>query len=301
MNGSEKKKVVFIINPMSGLNKVMPRRTVIDAVIDKDLFDYDIVMTEYPGHATEIAAKAPRDGADMVVAVGGDGTVNEVGCGLIHTGVPMGIVPCGSGNGLARHLGVSCNSIMAVRSLAGSVSVDIDYGTINGHPFFTTCGVGFDAMVSMEFSKGRMRGKLMYMETILKELREYHGDSYDIIIDGIPSQQKAFLITCANACQWGNNAYIAPEASLRDGYMDVVSLNGFQMTDVPALAYQLMHRELQNNPLYACRRCKSVVIKKNGPSYAHYDGDPVVLDGDISVVIREKGLSVLVPDSRREI
>lgn len=296
-----KRKVVFIVNPISGLNKVLPKRALIDAFIDKTLFDYDIVMTEYPKHATEIARKASADGANIVVAVGGDGTVNEVGCGLVNTGTSMGIVPCGSGNGLARHLGISMNFIKAIRSLAGSVPVNIDYGTINGHPFFTTCGVGFDAIVSMKFSKGKVRGRLMYLETILKELREYHGESYNVIFDGELSEQKTFLITCANACQWGNDAYIAPEASLCDGYMDVVSLSNFQMMDIPLLAYQLMNKELTNNRAYSVRRCKSVVIRKDGPCYAHYDGDPVVIDGDIGIEIREKGLWVMIPDPNRVI
>ena len=153
-----KKKAVFIINLKSGTSDKAAIPDLIDTTLDKELFDYEIAVTEYAGHASEIAAKAKDNGIDVVVAVGGDGTVNEVAKAIVHSNTALGIIPCGSGNGLARHLLLPINARKAIEVINRCEIRDLDYGIINGYPFFCTCGMGFDAFVSMKFAEAGKRG-----------------------------------------------------------------------------------------------------------------------------------------------
>ena len=164
---NSKRKIVFVYNPTSGTIRLIPVIPIIERFVNRDLYDFSIVSTQYRGHATELARQYAAQNYDAVIAVGGDGTVNEVGCGLIGTNTALGIIPCGSGNGLARHLGISMDPFKAVKWLDKSIFSEIDYGMIEDHPFFCTCGVGFDAKVTDTFSKAGTRGVLTYMESIL--------------------------------------------------------------------------------------------------------------------------------------
>lgn len=297
----EKTRVVFIINPISGIKRIVSKQTLIDTFLDKDKFEPTYLITGYAGHAVSLAAQCAEQGYDIVVAVGGDGTVNEVGRGLIHTGVPMGIIPCGSGNGLARHLGIPLDFMAAVRWLGKTRILDIDYGLMNGRPFFTTCGVGFDALVSYKFAQGKGRGKLRYLENILHEVLKYHNETYRLIIDGEETDMEAFLVTCANADQWGNNAYIAPTASLQDGMLDISVIPHFTAADVPMLAFQLMNKQLDKNPKFFSTKCRDLVIVRQGEGVAHFDGDPLRLENEIRICVHPGGLRVAAPDKKREV
>ena len=166
-----KRRILFVYNPISGGHRLIPVTSIIRTFTNRDLYDFSIVTTDHKGHATELAAEYAEKGYDAVIAVGGDGTVNEVGCGLIGTETALGIIPCGSGNGLARHLGIPTDPYKAVKWLDKSIFENIDYGLIEEHPFFCTCGVGFDAKVSESFSSSRTRGLLTYLENILKIYR----------------------------------------------------------------------------------------------------------------------------------
>ena len=279
----------------------MPVVPIIEKFINNDIYEYEIINTQHKGHATEIAREYAARRYDAVIAVGGDGTVNEVGCGLIGSDTALGIIPCGSGNGLARHLGIPIDPFKAVKWLDKSIFTDIDYGTMNGQPFFCTCGVGFDAKVSDSFSKAGTRGVLTYLESIMKEIATYHNETYKLSFDDSSETFEAFFITCANADQWGNNAFIAPTASLQDGLLDVIAAHPFNVVDAPLIAFQLFNRQIDKNPKVSVRKCNGVTITREKEGPAHYDGDPVIMGREIRIEIVPSGLKVLIPDKRRGI
>lgn len=296
-----KRKVVFVYNPVSGSRRIIPVVPIIERFVNRDLYDFSIVSTEYKGHATELAREYAARNYDAVIAVGGDGTVNEVGCGLIGTGTALGIIPCGSGNGMARHLGVSMDPFKAVKWLNKSIFADIDYGTINGHPFFCTCGVGFDATVSEAFSNAGSRGVLTYMESILLKIATYKDKLYKLSFDNASETFESFIVTCANADQWGNNAFIAPTASMQDGLMDVVVIHPFTPLDAPLLAFQLFNRQLDKNEKVTIRKCRRLTITREEDGPAHFDGEPIQLGKEINIEMVPGKLKVLIPDRRRSI
>lgn len=296
-----KRKIVFVYNPISGGHRLIPVIPIIERFVNRDLYDFKIITTEHKGHATEIAKKYAAKKYDAVIAVGGDGTVNETACGLIGTGTALGIIPCGSGNGLARHLGIPLDPFKAVKWLDKSIFTDIDYGMMEDHPFFCTCGVGFDAKVTDVFSKAGTRGVLTYMESILKEIATYHNETYKLSFNDTSETFEAFFITCANADQWGNNAYIAPSASLRDGLLDVVAAHPFSVVDAPLIAFQLFNRLIDKNPNVTVRKCREITITRKSEGPAHYDGEPVILGKEIHIKLIPEGLKVLLPDKRRGI
>lgn len=296
-----KRKIVFVFNPISGSHRLIPVIPIIERFVNRDLYDFSIVSTKYRGHATELASEYAAKKYDAVIAVGGDGTVNEVGCGLIGTDTALGIIPCGSGNGLARHLGISLDPFKAVKWFDKSIFTEIDYGMIEDHPFFCTCGVGFDAKVTDVFSKAGSRGILTYMESILKEIATYHNETYKLSFDNSSETFEAFFITCANADQWGNNAFIAPTASLKDGMLDVIAAHPFSVVDAPLIAFQLFNKLIDKNPNVSVRKCQGLTITRVSEGPAHYDGEPVVLGKEIHVKLIPEGLKVLIPDKRRGI
>ena len=210
----KKKKIVFIINPISGTVSKSGIPALIEQVLDKEKYSYEIRETEHAGHAEEIAIECKEQGVDVVVAVGGDGTVNEVARGITNSNTALGIIPCGSGNGLARHLMLPMDFKKDIDILNQCEIHDLDYGIINDHAFFCTCGMGFDAFISMKFAEAGKRGLTTYVENVLKEGLNYKPETYRIEDENGTIINRAFLISCANASQYGNNAYIAPHASM---------------------------------------------------------------------------------------
>lgn len=290
-----RKSIAFVINPISGTQSKTAIVKQVDELIDKERFEVEIVYTEYAGHATEIAAERARKGYFAVVAVGGDGTINEIARSLVHTQTALGIIPCGSGNGLARHLQIPMEVKGALQVINGAKMSEIDYGKINDVPFFCTCGVGFDAFVSLKFSQAGKRGPLTYLEKMLQESLRYKPETYDLEMDGISSHYQAFVIACGNASQYGNNAYIAPHASLSDGLLDVTILEPFNMIEAPSLAFQLFNRSIDQNSHVKSFRCRSLRILRKAPGVVHFDGDPMTTGEVVEVQILPKELRVLVP------
>lgn len=289
-----KKKAIFIINLISGTSDKAAIPGLIDQLLDKEKFEYEIAITEYAGHASEIAAKAKDDGVDMVVAVGGDGTVNEVARAIVHSNTALGIIPCGSGNGLARHLQLPINVKKSIEIINAFEVRDLDYGIINGYPFFCTCGMGFDAFISLKFAEAGKRGPLTYIENVLREGLKYEPETYTVMADDETSLHKAFLISCANASQYGNNAYIAPQASMSDGLMDVIIMEPFGLIDAPQISIEMFNKTLNKNSKIKTFRTKKIHIKRSMPGLIHYDGDPTITDADIDVSIESKGIKVIV-------
>lgn len=293
--GEGKLQMVFVINPKSGTHNKTHILDCINERMDKGKFTVEIMYTAYAGHAAEIAKQKAHEGAQAVIAVGGDGTVNEIARSLVHTQTALGIIPCGSGNGLARHLQISMEPPKAIDVINENVQEVIDYGKINDVPFFCTCGVGFDAFVSLKFSQAGKRGPLVYLEKTLRESLNYRPETYEVDMDGSTSHYKAFLIACGNASQYGNNAYITPQAALNDGLLDVTIVEPFTVLDVPALAFQLFNKTIDQNSRIKTFRCQTLHIHRRTPGVVHYDGDPIMMGEDINVRIEKKGVRVIVP------
>lgn len=297
-----KKTIIFVVNPKSGTEGKEAIIKKIEEHIDRSIYDYQIVKTAYAGHAEEIARNAARFYTDIIVAVGGDGTVNEIARGIIHTNSALGIIPCGSGNGLARHLHIPTDPLSAIAILNRGYRLCIDYGKINNKPFFCTCGVGFDAFVSLKFADSGKRGPITYIQNTLKECLTYKPETYEIVNEEMSIKHKAFLIACANASQYGNNAYIAPQASLTDGLLDITILEPFTVLDVPSLAFRLFNKTIDQDSRIKTYQTKRVTIHRTKPSVIHIDGDPVMGEAELNVEIVPKGLNVITTpeDEKRE-
>ncbi|MCM1109153.1 MAG: YegS/Rv2252/BmrU family lipid kinase [Clostridium sp.] len=289
-----KKKLVFVVNPISGTTSKKLILQMLSERLSPDRFDWKVIKTEYPGHAAILAAQEAEAGADAVVAIGGDGTVNEVARSLVHTNTALGIIPCGSGNGLARHLLIPMDPAGAIDIIDQCIIKDLDYGRINDIPFFCTCGVGFDAFVSSKFAQSGKRGLLSYLENTLREGIKYQSDIYEIDIDGEKSKYRAFLIACANASQYGNNVYIAPHACMHDGLMDVTIMEPFSVLEAPQIAFQLFNKTITSNSRIKTFQCQKLHISREQPGVIHFDGDPVMAGKELDVEVIKKGLKVIV-------
>lgn len=289
-----KKKIIFILNPISGTVSKAGIPGLIEERLDKEKFDCRIAETKYAGHATELAQQAARQGIDIVVAVGGDGTVNEVGRALVNTKTAMGILPCGSGNGLARHLNLPMNLKKCIDILNDCDIHTLDYGLINRHPFFCTCGMGFDAFISMKFAEAGKRGPITYMQKILEEGLSYQPETYEIEDEEGTRRYKAFLVSAANASQYGNNAYIAPQASMSDGLLDIIIMEPFDLIEAPQVAIELFNKTLDKNLKIKTFRARHIHIHRKSEGIIHYDGDPVMADADVDISIVPKGINIIV-------
>lgn len=288
-----RQKIAFIINPISGTGSKDKLPGLIHEELDATRFVPEVVFTEYPRHGRELAARFVEEGYYAVVAVGGDGTVNEVARSLIHSSTSLGIIPIGSGNGLARHLTIPMNVKSAIKQLNVSESILIDYGIVNGNPFFCTCGTGFDAYVSTEFAKGNQRGIMAYLEKIITGYFNYKSMNYELKGEGISFKSKAFVLTFANASQWGNNAYIAPQASVQDGKLDISVMSNFPLIAIPSLAIELFAKTIDKGFFMTTLRTREVTLFRDLPGPFHFDGEPYEEGTEIHVKIVSEGLRVL--------
>ncbi len=296
-----KQRILYIVNPISGTQRKQKIAQLAESLTDRIRYEVSVVRTEYAGHASEIAREAAADGVDVVVAVGGDGTVNEVGRGIVETQTALGIIPCGSGNGLARHLCIPMNVRGAIDIINKGVVHSLDYGTINDRPFFCTCGVGFDAFISERFASAGKRGLLTYVENTLKSGLLYKPQEYIIEAGDERETSKAFLIACANASQYGNDALIAPYASMKDGLLDVVVMEPFNTIEAPQVAIQLFTGTLPENSHVKTFQSTHLRITREGNGVAHFDGDPFMTGSVIDVQLHRQGLNVIInPDKPRD-
>ena len=292
------KNIAFIINPISGAKETQNAKRKLPKLImqtlDMEQWLPNIVFTEYAGHATELAHQYARMGFDAVVAVGGDGTVNEVARGLKDTKTALGILPMGSGNGFARHLNIPIRPQKALEMINHSEPINVDYGLANGRLFVSTCGTGFDAVVADNFAGSNKRGFMTYLQNTLKVAFSYQPQTYHIVGDGLDVTHKAFLITFANANQWGYEAMIAPKASVQDGKMDIMLMSSHAILGSASLALRLFTGSIDNSYFMDTIRAKEITLEREEVAPFHIDGDPVEMDKDIHIKIVADGLKVLV-------
>lgn len=293
---SSREKIAFIINPASGIR---PKRGLSHQIldnIDAARYEAEIFQTQIPGHATSITREALSRGVRKIIAVGGDGTVNEIARALIGTQGILGIIPRGSGNGLARHFRIPISLARAMSVLSEGKVIPLDYGMINDIPFFCTAGVGFDAHVGKKFAELPARGIATYVKASVLEFFRYRSHDYTFRIQGHKFTKKAFLVTFANASQFGNEAYIAPHANASDGLIDMVIFSPFPVTSVPDLGVRLFTRRIDKSRYIDIIHCREAEIELDTPvGVIHYDGEPGTTGNKVQVKVRKGGLHILVP------
>jgi len=288
-----KRKALFIINPISGGKKKDGVPDLIDQNIDKAVFDATVVFSDGVSHARIIALEAVGK-YDMIVAVGGDGTVNEIASAIVGSGTALGIVPYGSGNGLARFLGIPMNPNQAIRALVKGHVESIDSGTVNGQPFFNMAGMGFDAHISEVFSHGKKRGFVSYIKSSIEEISTYDEQQYHIEIDGKVYERKAFMLSIANSSQYGNNAHISPKASVQDGLLDICLIRKFPLWRFPEMGIRMLTKTSESTSYVEIIRGKQINVTRQTEGPIHLDGEPQVMGTAIHINIVPSSLKVIV-------
>ncbi|WP_026902771.1 diacylglycerol/lipid kinase family protein [Pedobacter glucosidilyticus] len=287
-------RILFIVNPISGGQVKTFIPSIIDQYLDHDIYDAEIIFTEYAGHATKIAAEAVAAHIDVVASVGGDGTINEVASALESSGKTMAIIPCGSGNGLARTLKIPLDNRKAIQRLNACKTVKIDSGTFNERKFFNMAGIGFDAHISALFAKDKNRGFKGYIQSTFKEISQYQAQAYEISVDGKVYQERAFMISVANSSQYGNNAHIAPFASLNDGLLDVCVIKPFPVYKFPLLAYRMFTKLTHTSNYVDIYRGRDIKITRATDGPVHIDGEPLFFPKQIVIGVKPLSLTLLV-------
>ena len=291
-------RIDFIVNPVSGQKDKSQVLSAIGKHLDFSIFEPRILFTTAAGEGLVLARESQ---ADVVVAVGGDGTVSEVARGVIGTEKILGIIPCGSGDGLALHLGISRAPMLAVETLNKGYVTETDVAYMNGEPFFCTAGFGLDARVSMEFARSTRRGLSRYIELAWEEWLKKDLEEYTISgADGVLWQGKAVFVTVANANQWGNQARIAPMASLQDGLIDVVVVNPFSTLEIPDLATRLMTGRAPSSRHFLHFKGSRFHIRRQADGAVHRDGDPFLSGTDFDFTLQPRLLKVMVPRGKNE-
>lgn len=289
-----KRTICFIVNPISGVGRQKVIEKLIDEKLDRSLFDYEIAYTKAAKHAIELSKDAALRKVDVVVAVGGDGSVNEVSKGLVNTSTAMAIIPTGSGNGLARHLNIPLNLKKAMEVINAGKQTSIDSIQMNEETFANVAGIGFDAHIGWEFAKFGKRGFSSYVKVITRELPRYKAQDFELTIDGKTTIKNAYLISFANGSQWGNNAYIAPTADISDGLMDIAILKDFKFMNAISIGYRMFNKSLNKSSFLEVIKTKEVIVKQKG-SIAHIDGEPIEIGNELRIRVNPLSLKVIVP------
>jgi YegS/Rv2252/BmrU family lipid kinase len=290
-----KKKVLFILNPVSGGKPTDKIPDIIRSEIDTGKYDYEIKFTKHPGHAHELANNAITENIDIIVAVGGDGTVNEVASCLIQSKVVLGIVPVGSGNGLARHLGIPRSVSKAIRLINKSHHHFIDTATVNGKAFISIAGVGFDAEVARKFTDSKKRGFSGYLKIIGTTFMNYKPKKYKITLDNKTLTTKALFISIANSNQFGYNTQIAPKAKLNDGQLDVCIVQKPKWLELPLIANLVFLKMIDKSPHVSITPAKELLIERKKGKYVNLDGEAIKMKKKLHIKINPSSLKVMIP------
>ena len=290
-----KKHLVFIVNPKSGTDRVKAVADAIEANIDKAVYTYDIAYTNKPKHGVELAREAAVNGAFAVVAIGGDGSVNDVAAGLAGSDTALAIIPKGSGNGMARTLGIPMDMAKAIAIINRGKTIQIDLGYAHDRLFVSNAGVGFDARVAGEFAASNRRGLFVYSWLTTKLLWLYRSPVYTITVDGKTVTEKAFLINVANGQQFGYNFKIAPDASWTDGLLDVVVIKRFPKLLGGLLVWRAVRGTILKSRYVSHYRGKDITIHHPELKLMQTDGDVHPCGDTVRFLVQEQIQKVIVP------
>jgi len=289
-------KALFVINPKSGVKKKLNIPDIIAKTIGTAI-DYKIIFWEFKDQdISEIIRNyIKNENYNTVVAVGGDGTVNKIASVLINTNIAFGIIPMGSGNGLARHLKIPLTITKAIQLIIRGKNINIDSCAINNQPFFCTSGIGFDAQVGELFAHTKKRGFINYVKIILSLYKSYKPEEYLLEINDKIINVKAFLITFANANQWGNNAIIAPYADIQDGKINITIIKPFKFYNALAIVFRLYNKTIIHSPFAENYNAQNIKVLKRNSKVIHYDGEPCHADENLTINILPNSLKIIVP------
>ena len=292
---AEKKKIVFIINPFSGTSAKVSTPELIAKQIDSNKYYHSIAFTEYAGHAISLSKAAAEEGADLVVAVGGDGSVNEVAQSLIGTNTCLGVLPGGSGNGFAMHLGIGRNQAKAIDFINNGKEIWIDTCTVNNRFFANVAGIGFDARIAFMTKKNKKRGFLPYFSTSIKESNKFKPTSLKIKLDGRVIEGEYAAAVVANASMYGYHFTIAPEASLQDGIMDIMLIKKSPLYKYFLTSFRFLNRSLHLSKITETYQGKELTISLDKKDYLHVDGEGYESELELNFKINPMSLKVMVP------
>ncbi len=293
-------KIMLIINPISGTGNKDGLDSMVVQRVGSLGFDVDVKYTTCRGDATRLAKMAIDAGYKAVLAAGGDGTINETARALCNTNTALGIIPAGSGNGLARHIGIPIDPGFSLNVIEEMHVEDVDYCTVNGAEFFCTMGVGFDAAVGHRFAAQRRRGLMMYVKSAIEEYKTFKPGQFTLSINGEILTREAFVVAVANASQYGNNAYISPRASITDGLLDVTVIHPGNPLATARMGLDMMTGYLNKNMLVETFRAPAVTIYRSEGGEAHIDGEPVMLGDILDVKCHRHALKVLTPSCQSD-
>lgn len=285
-------KYAFVINPNAGVKKKLNIEEFIASQFPKSIA-YDIIIWENANDITPIAQQIKTKNYSFIIACGGDGTVNMVAALVVNTKMALGILPLGSGNGLARSNGIPMDLLKALHIIVKGKTEIIDSGTINNNPFFCTAGIGFDALIAHKFAESTKRGFVTYFKTSVSEYMNYKPLTYTITVDGKKIETPAFLITVANAGQWGNDVYIAPAAKLNDGLFHISVLKPFPFRTFASFGIKLFSKKADTFKYLESIIGKKVEIEFENELPAHYDGEPLLVKEKVSIEMFPSSLNII--------
>lgn len=301
MDGGEakRKRILFVINPISGVARKEGIPEKIARYLDYTQYDFTIRYTQYAGHATEIAQKAIEENYDIVCAVGGDGSINDIAKALINSHVALGIVPYGSGNGLASHLSIPARNVQgAIKTLNHSKEVLIDVAKSNHGYFFSCAGFGLDSSVARRFRHHAIRGFLSYAWAIVVELFFYFKPFHaKVQIDELEIERDFYVFSAFNANQYGYNFGPFPFTSLKDGLLDVMVLNKFPLIKLPYIFLCLLFKRADLIKESETFRVKKIKIEGDSKRVYQFDGDHFIFHKDLKIEMMPQCLKVLVPNN----
>lgn len=291
------KKIVFIINPNSGTGRYQKAKEIIGQKIDTNKYEYQIIETEFKGHAKKIAKNAVKEGVDIVISVGGDGTLNEISSALVHTPVTLGIIPAGSGNGLAHHINIPINLEESIKIINENYTDTIDTFLLNNKRAVSIAGVGFDAYVAWKYDKTKTRGFWPYFRLAFRSFFTYKSKKYILTIDNQTLKKRALFISFANSSQWGFNTKIAPNASLKDGKIDVCIMEKPSFLNAILLAPKLFSGRIDQSQKMEIIKCESCQIQrsKNKKMHIHIDGEKKKRKRSAEIIVDPLSLNIIIP------
>ncbi len=292
-----KKKIRFIINPRSGANRRRNLPALIEKNLDYQLWDAEICLTEYAGHAVQLAKEAAEKGYEMVVACGGDGSVNEISSQLIGSETVLGVVPSGSGNGFAGHLGIGRDVEGAIQLLNHGKVIVVDTCRMNGKSFVNLAGIGFDGVVSKRLHDSPVRGFWAYLRYTLEEAWAYQMQQLDIQVNGQKISRRCLLVEVANAPVYGYGFSIVPQASLNDGQLEVLVVKAAPKWRYLLESWRFLNHSFHKSSLVENYSGKEVVVTPYTPTCFHLDGEGFELEGEARFDICPNSLRVLVPNA----
>ena len=288
-----KKRIRFIINPISGIGKKNQLPDLIETHLDHDKYEYEIQLTEYRKHARKIAIESSLEGFDIVCAVGGDGSVHEVGTGLIGTNTSLAIIPTGSGNGLARHLKIPLDIIEAIHCINDGHQSVMDTVTANETPFIGFGGFGFDALIAKRFDTFHKRGFSSYVKLVLKEFLKYKTNSITIELPDRTIKDKFFMCSVANSSELGNGFCLSPQSILTDGKIELCLLKPASFFSVPKLVFDFFTRRADKNKNIDIISFDKLTLHLD-VNIAHFDGEPFEVRNTLNIEVIPKSLNILV-------